>query len=255
MPHQAHGRLPGAHILTNRRRPCRRFRHLAAQSHPYPVRRVPLLSGRLAVGLQNRVDEWDRRRPVSDRSRSGIFRSAGIAMASAFRTSRLCTGAPQFPGHRPDRSGPRFVLLSDCSYSSTLALVFSKTVTSFRASRPKTRYTVYGLQAGANRSIERSQFRVANVSVRDVPDNGLRDEIRDHRDRDLRSIVAAVFYESSWRAAKLKVIPLGSALRTYPSSLDDGPNVRVLCTERRHSPAWLYNRPSQIQGIFLSLLA
>jgi len=48
--------------LTNRRFCYLGFRFIAAQSHPYPVRRVPLLSGCLAVGLQNRVNEWDRRR-------------------------------------------------------------------------------------------------------------------------------------------------------------------------------------------------
>src|SRR5205814_7716809 len=61
VPQQAHGSLPGAHILTNRRLRYFGFRFLAAQSHPDPVRRVPLLSWCLAIAFQNRVNEWDRR--------------------------------------------------------------------------------------------------------------------------------------------------------------------------------------------------
>ena len=92
------------------------------------------------------------------RSRSGIFRSAGIALASAFRTSRRCT--PNFRATARIVPAPCSYSRRICSYSSTLALLFSKPP-SFRAFKPETRYTVSGLQVGPNQSIERGQFRVA----------------------------------------------------------------------------------------------
>jgi len=110
MPQQAHGSLPGAHILTNRRFCYLGFRSLTAQSHPYPVRRVSLLSGRLAVSLQNRVYEWDRHRQL----RPLAFRNFAVRRHRATqRLPHLSPMYPQFPGHRPDRSGPMFVLLPD----------------------------------------------------------------------------------------------------------------------------------------------
>src|ERR1700683_5364723 len=97
--------------------------------------------------------------PSSGRSRSGTFRSAGIALASAFRTSRRCT--PNFRATARIVPAPCSYSRRICSYSSTLALLFSKTVLSFRAFMPETRYTVSDLQVGPNQSIERGQFRVA----------------------------------------------------------------------------------------------
>ena len=77
------------------------------------------------------------------RSRSGIFRSAGIALASAFRTSRRCT--PNFRATARIVPAPCSYSRRICSYSSTLALLFSKTVLPSGPRRPKqdTRFLVY----------------------------------------------------------------------------------------------------------------
>src|ERR1039458_1021235 len=56
-------------------------------------------------------------------SRSGTFRSAGIALSSARRTSRRCT--PNFRDTARIVPGPCSYSLRICSYSSTLALLFS----------------------------------------------------------------------------------------------------------------------------------
>src|SRR5712692_6225331 len=58
------------------------------------------------------------------RSRSGIFRSGGIALASALRTSRRCT--PSFRATARIVPPPCSYSRRICSYSSTLALLFSK---------------------------------------------------------------------------------------------------------------------------------
>src|SRR5882724_9663471 len=52
-----------------------------------------------------------------------------------------------------------------CSYSSTLALLLSKTVSPSRARKPETIYTIYVLQVGPNQSIERGQFRVSKSRI------------------------------------------------------------------------------------------
>src|SRR5665213_1722937 len=56
-------------------------------------------------------------------SRSGTFRSAGIALSSARRTSRRCT--PNFRDTARIVPEPCSYSLRICSYSSTLALLFS----------------------------------------------------------------------------------------------------------------------------------
>src|SRR5208283_5980345 len=58
------------------------------------------------------------------RSRSGIFRSAGTALASALRTSRRCT--PIFRATARIVPAPCSYSRRICSYSSTLTLLFSK---------------------------------------------------------------------------------------------------------------------------------
>src|ERR1017187_1714141 len=80
------------------------------------------------------------------RSLSGIFRSAGIALASAFRTSRRCT--PNFRATARIVPAPCSYSRRICSYSSTLPLLFSKNVSPSGAFTPETRYTVSGLQVG-----------------------------------------------------------------------------------------------------------
>src|SRR5450759_4932245 len=96
------------------------------------------------------------------RSRSGTLRSAGNALASAFRTSRRCT--PNFRATARIVPAPCSYSRRICSYSSTLVLLFSKPffLLGFEA-----RNKIHGLrlQVGPNQSIERGQFRVANSQV------------------------------------------------------------------------------------------
>jgi len=104
---QSHRDLSLAHVLAHRRfRHCH-FRHLAAQSRPDPVRRVPLLSGRLAVGLQNRLDKWNRRRQF------GALPFWNLPLGRHRASQRLTHFSPvhpQLPGYRPDGSAPMFIL-------------------------------------------------------------------------------------------------------------------------------------------------
>src|ERR1019366_4333908 len=72
--------------------------------------RIPSMNGIAAASL--------------GRSRSGFLRSAGIALASAFRTSRRCT--PNFRATARIVPAPCSYSRRICSYSSTLLLLVAK---------------------------------------------------------------------------------------------------------------------------------
>src|SRR5665213_1365942 len=64
MPNKARGDLALSDIAAHRRLRDFDQRHLSAQTHPDPMRRVALLARRLAISFQNLVDERDRRRQL-----------------------------------------------------------------------------------------------------------------------------------------------------------------------------------------------
>jgi len=110
VPKQAHGRLAHAHIPANRRSRDFHFRHLAPQSHPDPMRSVPLFSGCLAVRLQDRVDKRNRWRQLRMLALGHLpFRRNRALQRPAYLPSMH----PQLPRHRPDRARTVFVLPSD----------------------------------------------------------------------------------------------------------------------------------------------
>jgi len=110
------GRDRDEYVLTALRIPANRrpgdfdFRHLAPHPHPDPMRRVPLFSGRLAIGLQDRVDKWNRWRKLR-MIPFGYFPCRRYRAGK--RLPHLSPVHAQLPRHRPDRARTVFVLPSD----------------------------------------------------------------------------------------------------------------------------------------------
>src|ERR1035438_3779408 len=99
------------------------------------------------------------------RSRSGTFRSAGIALASARRTSRRCT--PNFRDTARILPEPCSYSLRICSYSSTLALLFSNPSILPGANA---RNKIYGLgvTGGANSDARKGPIQSSELTSGDV---------------------------------------------------------------------------------------
>src|SRR6266478_6334339 len=152
------------------------------------------------------------------RSRSGIFRSGGIALASALRTSRRCT--PSFRATARIVPPPCSYSRRICSYSSTFALLFSKIASPSGLENPKqyTRFMFYRwgqirASKGAN-----SEYRNHPKSRNgDVDGRAHRGDLNlDHGFSELldpaRAHCAAVAYERSRLAVPLRIDPVDRIL-------------------------------------------
>src|SRR5206468_6479854 len=116
------------------------------------------LARRFAVAFQ---------KPIDKRNRSRQFRPLPLRYLS-FRRQRAFQRLPhlppmhtKLPGHRPDRSGPMLVFPPDLLVKFHFGSPVLQIRISFRASKPETKYTDFGLQVGPNQTIERGQLRVA----------------------------------------------------------------------------------------------
>jgi hypothetical protein len=85
-----------------------------------------VIEGRLAVRLQGRIDEWESRPPVWVAHGPESSVRTGIALARAFHTCLRCT--PNFRATARIVPAPCLYSRRICSYSSTLALLFCKTM-------------------------------------------------------------------------------------------------------------------------------
>ena len=121
------------------RKPARHHLRESPRADPDPGGHHPELHGR-GAGYGRHAEVSGREAATGRDCRP---RAAGIALESAFRTSRRCT--PSFRATARIVPAPCSYSRRICSYSSTLALLFSKTVlpSGPRGQKQGTRFMVY----------------------------------------------------------------------------------------------------------------
>src|SRR6185369_6331665 len=144
-------------MATNRGLGHFHFRHLRSDPAPDAMCRMPLLSRRLAVRFQKRIDEGHRRLQL----RSLSHRCLSLARnRTEHRLTHHPPMNPQLLGDPSNRSTAMLILTRICSNSSTLALLSTRPPFGGLSPKRSTRYMAFS-KVGPNQSVEWGQIRVS----------------------------------------------------------------------------------------------